>query len=132
MTYVDDTTIIEEINEGDNITIDCTTAESAYYTALYLSHEPIPSFFLVPNGKKLIKMGQSFTVTNLTQQDAGDYGCLAMDKNYYFTVISKATYYIRSPRKYCRNSFYHTSCYLTIVVVVVVSLLNLQPVALPI
>ena len=93
--------IYYELSEGDNMTIDCTTNESAYYTALYLHHEPIPLFYLVPNGKKLIKMGQSFTVTNVTQQDAGNYGCIAKDKNLNFTVARKAVLFIISRSKYC-------------------------------
>ena len=90
------------------MTIDCTTNEPAYHTALSFHREPIPLFYLAPNGKKLIKIGQAFTVTNLTEQDAGDYGCIAKDKNLQNSTISKAELVIILPRKYCRNSFYHT------------------------
>lgn len=96
------------------MTIECKTNEPAYYTALSFHHEPIPLFYLAPNGKKLIKIGQAFTVTNVTQLDAGDYGCIAMDKNLQNSTILKAELIL--PRKYCRNSFYHTSCCPTTVV----------------
>ena len=96
------------------MTIDCTTNKPAYYTALSFHREPISLFYLAPNGKKLIQIGQAFTVTNLTEQDAGDYGCIAIDKDLQNSTISKAELIILS-RKYFRNRFYHTSCCLTTV-----------------
>lgn len=97
------------------MTIDCTTNEPAYYTALSFHREPIPLFLLAPNGQKLTQEGQTFTITSLTQQDAGDYGCLVKDKSLQNSTISKAELVIIS-RKYCRNSFYHISCCSTTVV----------------
>lgn len=103
LKYVDDTVVFHELNEGENMTIDCTTNEPAYYTALSFHREPIPLFYLAPNGKKLIQIGQAFTITNLTEQDAGDYGCIAKDKDLQNSTISKAELLIILPRKYCRN-----------------------------
>ena len=88
------------------MTIDCTTNEPAYHTALSLlqASRNILQFYLVPTGKKLIQKGQTFTVTNITQEDAGSYFCTATDKALEQTEILKAelNFVIR---KYCRNSF---------------------------
>lgn len=88
--FADDTVISHELLEGQNVTIDCTTTEPAYYTALSFHREPIPLFYLVPDGQKLIQQGQTFTITNLTQQNAGDYGCLVKDKSLQNNTIFKA------------------------------------------
>ncbi|KAL9982031.1 hypothetical protein ACROYT_G010817 [Oculina patagonica] len=98
LTYADDTVISYQLHEGENVTIDCITTEAAYYTALSLHRDPIPLFYLVPNGKKLIQEGQTFTITNLTEQDAGDYGCLVKDKNLQNSTISKAEVVIIVPK----------------------------------
>lgn len=115
LIYVNDYVMFHELNEGENMTINCTTTKLAYYTGLSFQREPIPLFYLVPDGKKIIQKRQTFTVTNLKVEDEGRYGCIVMDKTLYTTTTLKAELTVDT-RKYCRNSFDHISCCSTTVV----------------
>lgn len=101
LIYVNDYVMFHELNEGENMTINCTTTKLAYYTGLSFEREPIPLFYLVPDGKKIIQKRQTFTVTNLKVEDEGRYGCIVMDKTLYNTTTLKAELTVDT-RKYCR------------------------------
>lgn len=90
LTFIDDTFISYEVPEGENVTIDCSTVQPAYYTALSFHHSPVPPFYLAPDGKKFIQEGQVFTITNVTHNDNGKYACLVKDKDLQSTVLQVA------------------------------------------
>ena len=90
MTFVADSFVAYKVPEGGHITIDCSTVEPAYYSALSFHHSSVPPFYLAPDGKKFIQQGQVFTITNVTEQDNGNYSCLVKDKNLQSTVLQVA------------------------------------------
>lgn len=69
-----------EVTEGENVVIDCATFQEAYHTGLLYEYGQVPPFELVPDGKKLIRKDQIFTINNVTARDEGIYYCVAKDK----------------------------------------------------
>ena len=69
-----------EVTEGENVVIDCATFQEAYHTGLLYEYGQVPPFELVPDGKKLMRKDQIFTINNVTARDEGIYYCVAKDK----------------------------------------------------
>ena len=72
--------ILYEVTEGENVVMDCATVQEAYHTGLLREYGQVPSFELAPDGKKLVREGQIFTINNVTAGDEGIYYCVAKDK----------------------------------------------------
>lgn len=90
MRFTHNAFISYEVSEGENVTIDCSTEEPAYYTALSFHHSPLPPFHLAPDGKKIIQKEQIFTILNVTQQNQGTYKCEVKDKALKSTSLKAA------------------------------------------
>lgn len=77
---MDDFFISYEVTEGENVVMDCATFQEAYHTGLLYEYGQVPPFELVPDGNKLVREDQIFTINNVTARDEGIYYCVAKNK----------------------------------------------------
>ena len=100
--FEDATSISYEVSEGEDVKLGCPTNEPAYFTALSFEHPPVPSFFLAPDGKKIIQEGQTFIISNVTQWNTGTYTCVVKDKELNNAELQVADIIVKS-RMYRRR-----------------------------
>ncbi|XP_068731180.1 uncharacterized protein [Montipora capricornis] len=96
--FEDATSISYEVSEGEDVKLACPTNEPAYFTALSFEHPPVPSFFLAPDGKKIIQEGQTFIISNVTQWNTGTYTCVVKDKELNNAELQVADVIVKSPK----------------------------------